>query len=70
MSMKPAEWLLTHAAIVVVAGLVGLLLSSGGIVWTLVGLALGIVLPWIYLSYKHGAAHRRRSTPSWPTHSS
>ena len=52
MSIKPAEWLLTHAAIVFLAGLISLLLSSGSIVWTLVGLFLGLLLPWAYLSFK------------------
>lgn len=52
MSLKPAEWLLTHAAIVFLSGLMSLLLSSGSILWTGVGLALGGFLPWVYLSFK------------------
>ena len=52
MSIKPAEWLLTHAAIAFMAGLVSLLISSGSILFTLVGLFFGLVLPWAYLSFK------------------
>ena len=53
MSMKPAEWLLTHAGIAFGAGLLGLLFSSGSIIWTLVALAMGLFLPWVFLSFKH-----------------
>lgn len=52
MSMKPAEWLLAHAGIVFLAGLMALLLSSGSILWLLIGLVLGLFLPWVYLSFK------------------
>lgn len=52
MSMKPAEWLLAHAGIAFLAGLMALLLSSGSILWTLIGLFLGLFLPWAYLSFK------------------
>jgi tight adherence protein B len=52
MALKPAEWLLLHVGIVVVAGLVGLLISSGSVVLTLLFLALGLVVPWIYLGVK------------------
>ena len=52
MSIKPAEWLLTHAAIAFLAGLISLLLSSGSILFTLVGLFFGLFLPWAYLSFK------------------
>jgi tight adherence protein B len=52
MSMKPAEWLLAHAGIAFLAGLMALLLSSGSILWTLIGLFLGLFLPWVYLSFK------------------
>ena len=52
MSIKPAEWLLTHAAIAFLAGLISLLLSSGSILFTLVGLFFGLFLPWVYLSFK------------------
>jgi tight adherence protein B len=52
LSLKPAEWLLAHLAIAFLSGVLGLLLSSGSIVWALVGLALGAMLPWVYLSFK------------------
>jgi tight adherence protein B len=51
-SMKPAEWLLLHAGIALGAGLVGLLLSSGGILLTALFLVAGVVLPWAYLSIR------------------
>lgn len=52
LAMKPAEWLLAHMAIAFVSGVLGLLLSSGSIIWTLVGLFFGAALPWAYLSFK------------------
>jgi tight adherence protein B len=54
MSMKPAEWLLTHAAIAFVSGVAALLLTSGSLLWTGVGLAAGLALPWLFLSFKRG----------------
>lgn len=52
LSLKPAEWLLAHVAIAFVSGVLGLLLTSGNIIWTVVGLFFGAVLPWLYLSFK------------------
>lgn len=52
LSFKPAEWLLMHAGISVGAGLLGFLLSAGGVLLTVVLLALGAILPWLYLSRK------------------
>lgn len=51
-SLKPAEWLLLHAAISVGAGLVGLLLSSGGLLFAILGVVVGAFLPWVYLGMK------------------
>ncbi|HEU5035944.1 MAG TPA: type II secretion system F family protein [Nocardioides sp.] len=52
-----AEWLLTHTAIFVVAGLVGLLLGEGNVPLFLVLAALGALAPWLYLGIRAG---RRR----------
>jgi tight adherence protein B len=54
LSLKPAEWLLMHAGIAVGAGILGFLLSSGGILLTLVLLFFGTVGPWVYLGFKRG----------------
>lgn len=56
MALKPAEWLLIHFGVTVLAGLLGLLLSGGGIIGTLVFLLLGGVGGWLYL----GRKRRRR----------
>lgn len=50
--MKPAEWLLLHTSVAIGAGLLFLLLSSGGLVATVVGLIVGALLPFAYLSLK------------------
>jgi tight adherence protein B len=50
--MKPAEWILVHAGITIGAGLVGLLLSSGGILLTLLMALVGAVVPWVYLGIR------------------
>jgi tight adherence protein B len=52
MAMKPAEWLLMHGGIAVVATFVGGVL--GGLGLGLVFLAAGIVGPWVYLGIKRG----------------
>jgi tight adherence protein B len=52
MSMKPAEWLLTHAGVAFAGGLLGLLLGSGSILFALLGLFFGLALPWVFLSFK------------------
>ncbi len=55
--LKSAEWLLLHAAIFLVAGLVGLMLGGGSVLTGLLFLALGVVGPWLYLGIRRG---RRR----------
>ncbi len=57
--LKPAEWLLIHVGITLGAGLVAFLITNGRVFLTLVALGLGIVIPWMYLSYK--AAQRRKA---------
>ena len=52
MSLKPAEWLLMHAGIAFGAAALALLLTGFNIVIALVGLLLGIVVPWVYLGMK------------------
>jgi len=47
---KPSEWLLLHGAIAIGAGFVGLLLARG--VGLIIFLALGVVLPWVWLGFK------------------
>ena len=50
-SLKPAEWLLLHAAIAVGAAFVGLVLKGGMLmVLAFVG---GVILPWWWLKRKH-----------------
>ena len=52
--MKPAEWLILHAGIAVVGALLLLLISGGGVLATVIGLAAGIVVPWLFLAFKEG----------------
>ena len=49
---KPAEWLLLHVGIFILAGAIGLLLGGGSLVLGLVFLALGAMVPWWYLGFK------------------
>ena len=55
--LKPAEWLLLHAAIFIGAGVVGLLFGQGSFVVGLLFMVGGAVVPWVYLGFKRG---RRR----------
>ena len=52
MSLKPAEWLLLHAGIAFGAAAVAFAVTSAGVLFTLIALFLGIVLPWVYLGIK------------------
>ena len=50
-SLKPAEWLLLHAAIAVGAAFVGLILKGGALMVIL--FVVGLVVPWFWLKRKH-----------------
>ncbi|HET7387883.1 MAG TPA: type II secretion system F family protein [Nocardioidaceae bacterium] len=52
MAMKPAEWLLAHAGVAFITGLIGLAIGGGNVFFALGGLVLGAVAPWIYLGLK------------------
>lgn len=52
MQIKPAEWLLIHVGLAVGAGLVGLLITSGGIIGMAIGLFFGVLGPWAFLGFK------------------
>lgn len=56
--LKPPEWMLVHVGIAILAALVMALLTGFGVVATLMGLGLGLLLPFVYLSMKEG---RRKS---------
>ena len=57
--LKPAEWLLIHVGIMTGAGLLAFLITNGRLLLTIVGLFLGGVLPWVYLT--HRAGQRRKA---------
>jgi len=50
-ALTAAEWLLLHAAIAVGGAVAGFVLSGAG--FALLGLVLGVVLPWLYLKFRH-----------------
>ena len=51
-ALTASEWVLLHAGLAFGGGLVGLIM--GGIPLSILGLLLGIVLPWLYLKFRHG----------------
>jgi len=55
MALKASEWLLLHAGVTFAAGILGLLLSAGSPVATLLFLLVGMVGPWLYLGFKHSS---------------
>jgi len=55
--LRPAEWLLVHSGIAVGTTVLCLLLSGGGLLLGLIGLAFGVFGPWVYLGFRRG---RRR----------
>jgi tight adherence protein B len=52
--LRPAEWMLIHVGIAIAAALVLTLLSSFNPLATVLGLVLGLVLPFTYLTVKEG----------------
>lgn len=50
-ALTAAEWLLLHAGITVGSALVGFIMSGAGL--AVLGLVLGVVLPWLYLRFRH-----------------
>jgi tight adherence protein B len=56
--LRPAEWSIIHLGVTLGAGLLGLLLSGGSILVTVIALVAGAVLPWTYLARR---ARRRRA---------
>lgn len=50
--MRAAEWVLLHGAIALLAGLVGALIGGGSLLLIVIFLALGALLPWVWLGIK------------------
>lgn len=50
--LEPAEWLLAHTAVLVVAGLAGLLLGAGSVTVFVLFLVVGVLGPWLYLGLR------------------
>jgi tight adherence protein B len=50
--LKPSEWLLMHSAIAILAGMVGLLLTGGSFLFSLLAVGVGVVVPWMWLGRK------------------
>ncbi len=50
--LRVAEWMLIHIGVAVGLAMALLLLSGGGLVATIAGLGMGLLMPWLYLSVK------------------
>lgn len=50
-ALTASEWILIHVGVAFGAGLVGLIM--GGVPMSILGLVLGIILPWVYLKFRH-----------------
>ncbi len=57
LSLRPGEWVVVHGLIAVLAGLLATLFSGLNLLVSGIALALGLVLPWMYLG--HLASKRR-----------
>lgn len=58
-ALRPGEWVVVHLLIAVLAGLLAFLLTTFNLPFTLIALALGLLLPWVYLTVR--ADRRRRA---------
>lgn len=56
--LKSAEWLLLHTAIIVGAGVIGLLLGTGSFTVGLLFVLLGVIGPWVYLGIRGKRRHK------------
>ena len=52
LALKPAEWLLIHFGVAFGFGVLSLLLGGGNLLVMLIGLFLGVALPWLFLAIK------------------
>ena len=52
LALKPAEWLLIHFGVALGFGVLSLLLGGGNLLFMLIGLFLGVALPWLFLAIK------------------
>jgi tight adherence protein B len=50
--LRPAEWMLIHVGLTIGSGLLMLLLFSGRLLPTVLGMLAGFLAPWMYLSIK------------------
>jgi tight adherence protein B len=50
--LRAAEWMLIHIGVALALSFLLLLISGGAILPTAVGLVLGLIAPWLYLSFK------------------
>ncbi|CAB4732771.1 MAG: VWA domain-containing protein [Actinobacteria bacterium] len=57
--LKPAEWLLIHAGVFLLSGLVGLLAGAGSLPVGLLFLVLGAVGPWLYLGLRRSRRRKK-----------
>jgi len=57
-ALKPAEWLLVHVGVIVLATLVGLVLGHGNLFIAFLFLAAGVVGPWFYLGFRRSHRHK------------
>ena len=56
--MRPGEWVIVHALIAVLAGLLATLFTNFNILLTIIAFSLGLLIPWMYLGYR--ADQRRK----------
>ncbi len=57
-SLRPGEWVVVHALIALLAGLLATLFTGFNILLSLVAFALGLLIPWMYLGWR---ANQRRA---------
>jgi tight adherence protein B len=56
-SLRPGEWVIVHALIAILAGLLTTLLSNFNLLFAALAFAAGLVAPWLFLTFR---ADRRR----------
>lgn len=57
-TLRPGEWVVVHALIAVLAGLLATLLSDFRIGISVLAFVAGLIIPWLYLGWRAGRRHR------------
>lgn len=57
-SLRPSEWIIVHALIAILAGLLTTLLTDFNLLLAALAFLVGLIAPWVYLGYRASARRK------------